>query len=154
MNIPEDRIESTFGDILKGIVEASHRENTRTAENALGAAQILSSGTMSYAEQRKLDHPFAKRHGTPLTPAWLVNRHNGDFYLGWKMREGMWGEAEGYSTPPTVYNDSKVASFLEQKDGGTDKGMMFARPVDEKVIEKVLPLRERIFEEELQRTQP
>lgn len=78
----------------------------------LDLARAASSGTLSYAEMARQDHPYAKRHRTVRQPGYIINRHTGEFYAGWR-KEGL-----------SIINDSSHARFM----GGTST--MVARPID------------------------
>lgn len=102
-------------------------------------AVALSSGTVSSADLARMDHPFAKRHGSPQTNLLPINAQSGEFRNSWVTH----GPSErGGTVVASLENVSPHADFLE---GGTR--FMFARPLE-------LPLTdfaERVLEVELGR---
>lgn len=86
-------------------------------DDTVSDARRLSSGTRSSARLRQMDHPYARRHGTPLLPPEIINVQSGEFLSAWHRRR----TSEGGQ----VINDSSVADFLKS---GTPR--MFARPID------------------------
>lgn len=114
---------SEMVDDLKAVRAKTQDE---VAQDVLAEALRLSSGTLSYADLAKMDHPYAKRHGEPRLNPSIINAHTeGGFRDSWRIRY----ESDGSIT---VYNDSPHASFLED---GTPK--MFRRPIDEKLRDMI-----------------
>lgn len=107
------------------------------AREVLAEAIRLSSGTLSYADLARMDHPYAKRHGTPRLDPSMINTHTDQFRQSWKTRH----ESDGSIT---IYNDAPYAQFLM-----TGTPTMFRRPVDD-VLRDMIPaiieqrLRERL----------
>lgn len=87
----------------------------------LDFARQQSSGDLSYADMRKQDYPYAKRHGTARQPAGVVNKHTGQFYDAWDADKP--GRA--------LNNDSEHGDFLRAKKRG--KGTMLDRPIEDEV---------------------
>lgn len=95
---------------------------------AKDAAVEMSSGPYSTARLRKMDHPYARRHGSPNLPAEIINAQSGMFRSRWQAQilSSSFGSAVG-----RISNDSPVAEFLVK---GNDK--MFARPIDQAAADK------------------
>ena len=108
-----------------------------TQAAALNAADRLSSGTASQATLRRV-RPYARKHGSPLLDPGIINEQTGTFRRSWTGDEP--AEVDGDLTT-SVYNTDPKAPFLEQPDGAP-KSPMFARPVNERVLEQVAPVAE------------
>jgi hypothetical protein len=107
------------------------------ARAVMAEAIRLSSGTHTYAQLAAMDHPYARRHGSPRLDPSVINAHTELFKNSWKIRH----ESDGSMT---VYNDAPYAQFLM-----TGTPTMFRRPVDD-VLRDMVPaiieqrLRERL----------
>lgn len=116
-------------------VKAKTQEDV--AQAVLAEAIRLSSGTLTYADLARMDHPYARRHGSPRLDHSVINAHTALFKNSWKSRY----ESDGSIT---IYNDAPYAQFLM-----TGTRTMFRRPVDD-VLRDMIPaiieqrLRERL----------
>lgn len=129
-------------NLLRGIKNAE----SATIRQASREATRLNSGTLSYSDLRRLDHPYATRHGgsrVPGDPA-IINRHTGNYERAWKLYFGNW---IGSGLVNRLVNDSKVADFL---DKGTR--LMIARPTVERVYERIAYDRARRINDVIERT--
>ena len=72
-----------------------------------------------------MDHPYAKRHGSPQLDPGRINFQTGDFYHGWNNSKPMAGDS---IISGRIYNLDRVADFLKY---GTR--FMFARPIEDRV---------------------
>jgi len=119
----------------------------RAIESGLEEARRRSSGRYSLAELARMDHPYARRHGSPRLDASTINVQSGVFRSAWRSDDPRAGEAP---IAGRIFNDSAVADYL---DNGTRT--MFARPIGTAVEEAVRPrmfsLAERSAEELEQR---
>lgn len=103
-------------------IKRAERDGIRKAVIAgRNQARKQSSGTASYAQLRKEDHPYATRHGMAKRDPAIINKHRGLFYVGWAYELG----ADGLSA--RIVNRSDAADFM----GGTDK--MLPRPIEQEV---------------------
>lgn len=95
----------------------------------LKKARANSKGTVTYAQMRKEDHPYAKRHAFNLHPLEIINYHEGNFYRGWMSYESTsnLGRISG-----KVINDSEVANYM--RDGTK---YMKLRPIKQAVEEEM-----------------
>ena len=84
-----------------------------------------SSGPYSLQKLADMDHPYAKRHGTPQLDPSIINLQTGRFRSSWATEAVIW--TGGYSVARLI-NDNPVADKLRL---GTQ--FMFARPVDVRV---------------------
>jgi hypothetical protein len=106
---------------LRDVQREIHREAVLAVQKAMRRVKVdarqLSSGTLSLADLRRRDHPYARRHG-PLgnvgampggDPA-VVNRHRGQFYDAWQLYLPV-------ISSPTIsgklVNASDVADYLQ-----------------------------------------
>lgn len=125
------RVRSLSGTIdraiMRGIKEA--------LADGLEDAREMSAGPFSSRELKRMDHPYATRHGSPMLPPEVVNLQSGEFYHSWWTRQ--------FADGGQLRNDSKVADFLQY---GTET--MFARPIAEKLGEKLADHAERRLNEE------
>jgi hypothetical protein len=119
-----------FRSDLKTIVQWSEE---KTAKEGVAYAKRRSSGKRSLNElaRKKLDHPYAKRHGKPRLDPSIINSQSGEFRSSWEIQEGNTLEA-GIA----IVNFSPSAGYLEE---GTK--YMFARPIDEKILEHLRKVR-------------
>ena len=130
-----------------------------TAVDLLETAERHSGGGLTARDLAQLDHPFARRHGSPLLDPGEINRRSGRFQAGWTpippFRE------DGGSTVGIYNADEPVASYLQQRQdaeigdydegAGVSRSTMFARPVDVKILEEVAPRHEARIEAALRR---
>ena len=119
----------TIGQAKRSLAGAYNRAGKEAVANVLKAglkaARKDSSGTLSCAQMRKEDHPYARRHGRPLRPAGIINKHRGVFYDAWLAFESTSASGEPSGR---LMNDSDVTEFL---DKGTKS--MFRRPIKDNV---------------------
>lgn len=105
----------------------------RAAEKGVQIAKDLSSGSVSSAQLRKMDHPFATRHASPKLAPEVINKQSGLFRNKWHLRKG---------GSRAIVNDAPYADFLKQ---GTR--FMHRRPI----VDSVEKLFEPIAAESIQR---
>jgi len=106
-------------------------------------ARAYSSGPFSLKLLRRMDHPYARRHGSPQLPAAVINQQTGIFWSSWEVAVS--DEAVG-----SVFNTAPHARYLydpdssEHPDGGTTR--MFGRPLPETVADELEPeFEQRVF---------
>lgn len=116
----------------RAAIKAVGREIERRAKNAVqktvneGLKEAIwwSSGTLSSNQLRKMDHPFARRHGSPLIDPTRINVQSGEFIEAWQgTHQGLKG---------LIINDSEHADQLKY---GTERA--FARPIEGKIADIV-----------------
>ena len=114
----------------------------RSVDDLYRTAVELSSGNLKPADLARMDHPYAKRHGTPKLNPGIINAQSGDFRGAWEQ-EAVKGEGDGLAGG--IYNtDPKAEKWLQP---GTK--FMVARPVDAEVEDRVAPRREGRIEHAL-----
>ena len=113
------------------------------AEEALQFAKERSSGTRSLAWLRKNDHPYAKRHPSPLLDLGEINEQSGRFKAAW---ENPIFTFAGVASSASIANNSPVANFLKF---GTRT--MHRRPIEEETAEYARERTERAIEDALKR---
>lgn len=119
------KLEQAAEKLLNG----EQRLITDTRNDLFKTAYRWSSGPFSLAELAKRDHPYARRHKTPLLSPRRINVQTGVFRSSWVGAE----KPSGSGTTVELYNtDPKAAKYLEP---GTSR--MFARPVDTAIAAEV-----------------
>ncbi len=128
---------NVLSELVQDLRSAKVKTEMEVAQDVLAEALRLSSGTLSYADLARMDHPYARRHGSPRMDPSVINAHTELFKQSWRIRR----EADGSLT---IYNDAPYATFLM-----TGTRTMFRRPVDD-VLRGMIPatieqrLRERL----------
>jgi hypothetical protein len=130
-----------LGDYLRQcarrLLPALKRAEEANLADALATAKKWSGGRLSYAEQRALDHPYAKRHAAPAQDAGLINTHPGEGGQGGALQEN-WEttgpELQGDALVSFVDNVDPVAELLED---GTPT--MVTRPLPQRVELEIAP---------------
>ena len=112
-----------IASLANDIETAMRKAMNEALRDVCGEALAMSSGTLSYADLRAMDHPYAVRHGSTIVDPSIINKHRGDFYDHW--REGQALQVSD-GVEGRVINDSDVADFLRL---GTSK--MVPRPIQE-----------------------
>lgn len=136
----------TPGDAAKWLTLANRKFDTRVrlatrwvGDQFLSNAMNLSSGGYSLADLAAMDHPYARRHGgqnVPYGDPAKINKQSGEFMRYWKLDVG------GYTA--RMYNFSPIGGYLV---GGTSK--MIARPIDKRIMERVMKDLRKKFEAEI-----
>lgn len=131
---------ATFADDLAA---ALVRGMARGQQAVKTTAMQESSGPYSQAELTQMDHPYARRHGSPQLPPEIINVQTGQFRADWKVEPVMLNRNEIVAR---TINENHVADFLQF---GTKH--MFARPIQPEVEKIAEPLIVREIEKELTR---
>lgn len=84
-----------------------------------------SSGPYSLAQLAKMDHPYARRHATPLLDPATINVQTGTFRRHWAY-QAPYETSTGIKG--SVYNDAEIADTLMS---GT--WLMHRRPIDDRL---------------------
>ena len=123
---------------ISGAIDSAVDDGVKDILNeGLDIARIASSGTLTYEDMRRMDSPYAKRHGVALQPAYIINRHSGQFYEGWRV--------EGRSLTNRSLHAALIAS------GGSTRSSMLRRPVDVYVATEMRRASKRMIESRIQR---
>lgn len=128
------------GSLLRLEVE---RATQRAIDRVKEAAEARSSGTLTPAGLQALDHPYARRHGSPRRDPDTVNRQTGAFADAWEA-VGPQRVADGFAG--AVFNTDDKAALLE---AGT--GVMFPRHPHEAALADVEQELEGMFADALSR---
>jgi hypothetical protein len=104
-----------------------------TVKQAIGAAVVLSSGTLTEKDLAAQGHPYARRRPTSPHPE-VINAQTGLLRASWRWDGPKW---TGGGVVSRVYNTSREAGFM------TGTRLMIPRPIVEAVKKKVLPGRAR-----------
>lgn len=116
-------------------VAAAWPENIRKAEAASGRELLEraienSSGTLSPADLRRQDHPYARRHGEPRQDPDVVNvGKTRVFQHSWHL-DGP--RVEGGTVRTAIFNTDPKGGYLEQRNPPPSTTTMFARHPHEK----------------------
>ena len=119
-----------FSDRARAAVSAAEAEALADAKRE---ALASSSGPLTRRDLVRMDHPFARRHGTALEDPEVINSSGrGDFARAWSTG-AISSTSEG--TEGDLTNDSESAHWLSR--GGQGKSKMVARPVIARVARLV-----------------
>lgn len=120
---------------LRNTANALRREVRRATKDCLGIvlseARSRSTGPYSTRQLAAMDHPYARRHGSPRLPAEVINVQTGGFLRRWRTA-GPVPHGTGYRG--SVRNDADYAGYL---DTGTKR--MFRRPVADAALSAARP---------------
>lgn len=89
-----------------------------TAREVFDQAVEWSSGPHSLRALARMDHPYAKRHGSATLPPHIINAQSGDFRRAWRIERLS-------ASRLRVINDDPKVRFLK---GGTR--LMVDRPIE------------------------
>lgn len=133
-----------FERLERQVDDAVEHGFERVLDRGLALARRQTSGRRSLAELRRLDHPYARRHGTPLLDPAIVNVQSGALLSRWyktgqyvaPVRVPAVGASRTLGSRSrdlrgAIVNDAPVTQHLE----GTR--VMFRRPVAEAVEKKL-----------------
>lgn len=126
------------------VVTAANRAGESTAQVVLKAAREQSSGTVKahqFRERTGDDHPFAKRHGTPLLPVAVLNVQSGRLLESWEIRRIVTFNGQ------ILYVVRNSAPYAQHLQFGTKS--MFARPLVPAIQAKTRGTEQAFFELEL-----
>lgn len=133
-------IVRTFDELANVIEQANEDLNELLLEamnlaiqDTFNKAIEMSSGDVSRSDLRKLDNPYAKRHGFPLLDASIINEQTGFLKSNWRME--IVSSLKSLKVDGAVINDTWYIDYLVQ---GTKT--MFSRPID-KVLEQYMEQR-------------
>lgn len=131
-----------FTDSAQEFEDDFRSAEERTVDDLHNTAVELSSGSLTPADLRRMDHPYAKRHGTPKLNPGIINAQSGDFRGAWE-RDAVKPARDGLTSG--IFNtDPKAEKWLQP---GTK--FMVARPVDAEIEDRVAPRREGRIEHAL-----
>jgi hypothetical protein len=114
-----------MADLVQDLELALMDGFNQAMKDAYRQARLKSAGTYSLADLADMDHPYAKRHGTPLLDPSTINIQSGRFISSWKQ---MPITSSGGAIVGIIVNESVEADYL--KDGTR---YMFKRPIDVEV---------------------
>ena len=110
---------------------------TQSLEAARYELEATSRGTLSPGDLRRLDHPYARRHGSPLRNPAILNQKSGETARSWHTSP-VSETSEG--TQGSVVNRSPAAKWI--KSGGKGSSKMVERPIVEHVKSRIRAERE------------
>jgi hypothetical protein len=135
----ERTIKKFEGEAIRDLMAAEKE----AAELALKFAREFSSGRISSDTLRVMGHPYATRAPRPPMDPAIINEQSGRFLRSWKI-VGPRRTSVGLRTK--LVNRCPYAIYLWK---GTRR--MIARPILERVREKLLPYRERFIKAALKK---
>lgn len=138
-----DGLAAYFTHAANALGQGARNVVSLTVQDAYDKALDLSSGAITEPMLRRMDHPYARRHGKPLRNPDVINVQTGEFRAGWVRVTIPSADPEG-----RVENTSWVGPYLEQLDGGPNSTMFPRRP-NEAVVAEVMPRFEARAEREL-----
>lgn len=105
---------------------------TQTIKDAKVMLVNASSGTLTESDLRRLDHPYARRHGTAKKDASLINSRSGRFRRAWSSLNP---RIRARRVTSRVRNQDPKARYMF----GTD--LMLPRPIVQRVAKQIRPIR-------------
>lgn len=130
-------------DIQKAVDQEVKAAARKASQAVKKVAREQFSGTDTPADLRRKDHPYAKRHGSPLQDPAKVNKQTGRAYYAWQADPVE--QSPGKTTAGASNDDPVVTKFLEP---GTKK--MFARTFRDAILAKAGPIVMKIAEKTAQ----
>jgi len=121
-----------FSGLERRIVERVSAAEALTLADAKEEALDASSGTISTAELRRRDHPYAVRHGTAKEDPEVINEQEGRFKRRWQTRRPI---KTGTRLEGRLRNTDPKAKHMH----GTD--VMLPRPIIRRVSRRIKPMR-------------
>lgn len=128
------RTNRTLQKIGRNLERAARDSEMAAAKEALKVARQLSSGPHTAAVLRRMDHPYARGHPSPLLDAAIINVRTGRFKEAWRI---VAPRRVGSGLRTRLVNDSPEAAFM----GGTR--LMVPRPIEKRIREAVERVRAR-----------
>lgn len=123
---------SVFADLGRQLQAKAEQAVKKTLEDLKAEAVAATSGSLSPADLRRLDHPYARRHGVPGLDPDTLNVGTGALRASWQTEGPLY---EGGVLTGRLFNtDPKAGDWLEP---GTRT--MFPRAPHEKAAAKVEP---------------
>ena len=131
-------ISDCFNEVADRLIQEIDNAEVLSGVDLLETAHRFSSGTLTYPDLERLDHPYARRHGVPLLPPEIISTHTNQFRSSWRSEDP---HDEGDDTLVTsIYNVDPKADYLDQSQGHP-RTRMFARPIADAVLAEVEPRR-------------
>lgn len=122
-------LKKVIAEVEREILAEANRTVRTSIAHGMREAKKQSDGPLSPVDKVRMDHPYAKRHGSPLVGLLPINQVSGEFYRDWDQ-----SVPTGKGSQPTgrLFNFNEKADFLKD---GTDK--MFARPIEPYLMDYV-----------------
>lgn len=127
-----------FRSLRAQLTQAVIAAETSTLVVAKYELEQATAGTMTPADLRRLDHPYAKRHGRALRDPAITNRKSGE--LNRSFRRGRVVRVAG-GTRGAITNRAKSVAGI--KAGGTADSAMVERPLVQRVQKRIQTERTR-----------
>jgi hypothetical protein len=105
---------------------------TQTVADARQMLMEASSGTLTESDLRRLDHPYARRHGTAKKDPSIINVRSGRFKRSWSALNP---RLRARRVTSRVRNRDPKARFMF----GTE--LMLPRPIVQRVAKQIRPIR-------------
>ncbi len=142
MEMGADDIARFLDQVIERLDQGAREALVETQEEAMQLARDYSSGPYSAKDQRRMDAPYARRHGAASLDPSVINAQTGRFLGSWEAGP-VRSEGDGISL--SIVNNSPEAEFL----GGTKT--MFDRPIGERIEHEVGPNLTRRLNERAER---
>lgn len=127
-----------FRSLRSRLTQAVIAAETKTLVVAKYELEQATAGTLTPADLRRLDHPYAKRHGEALRDPAITNRKSGE--LNRSFRRGRVVRVAG-GTRGAVTNRAKSVAGI--KAGGSPSSAMVKRRLVRRVLKRIQPERTR-----------
>lgn len=132
------RAATYFDTFAARLTAAVVSAENRTLTEAKYELEQASAGTLAPADLRRLDHPYAKRHGAARRNPAILNRKSGETARKWRK---VASRAVRGGTRGRVTNRSKAAQWI--KRAGEPASSQVERPVIARVRARILASRTR-----------
>jgi len=124
---------AAYDRLIKEIKNGAKRAMHRSTVEALRYARGISQGPFSTAELAKMDHPYARRHGTIRAhPVW-INRQSGRFIEAWRVLDvnriqnptyyASWLLQGTHYMLPRAYADAILSTWLRMRASEVQREM-------------------------------
>lgn len=127
-----------FANLEKRLTAAVIAAENRTLTQARYELEQASLGTLTPSDLRRLDHPYAKRHGRARRDPAILNRKSGETATAWRLRPSR--KVSG-GTRGRVVNRSRAAQWI--KRAGEPASKQVVRPVIARVLRRIRGERQR-----------
>lgn len=127
-----------FRSLRSRLTQAVIAAETKTLVVAKYELEQATAGTLTPSDLRRLDHPYAKRHGQALRDPAITNRKTGE--LNRSFRRGRVVRVAG-GTRGAVTNRARSVAGI--KAGGAPSSPMVKRPLTLRVLKRIQPERKR-----------
>jgi hypothetical protein len=132
VSVSPERALKLFSGLERRIVNQVLTAEKLTVDDAKTMLVAASSGTLTESDLRRLDHPYARRHGVAKKDPEIINKRGGRFSRSWSTLSP---RARTRRVHSRVRNLDPKARYMF----GTE--LMLPRPIVQKVAREIRPIR-------------